>query len=64
MTKPRSTLGISVTVVAPADADLLHRVAVALAKDDDRARALRQLIQESGPIPRVGPLAVLAPIKH
>ncbi|WP_159718765.1 hypothetical protein [Geminicoccus flavidas] len=58
MTKPRSTLGISVTAVAPADAGLLHRVAAALAKNDDRARALRQLIQSARS------LAVLAPTKH
>ncbi|WP_191062158.1 hypothetical protein [Geminicoccus harenae] len=64
MTKPRSTLGISVTAVAPTDADLLHRVAAALAKNDDRAWALRQLIQKCRADPPAAWLAVLAPTKH
>ncbi len=64
MTKPRSTLGISMTAVAPADAELLHRVAAALARNDDQARALRQLIQHAGPVPPAAWLAVLVPTKH
>jgi hypothetical protein len=70
MTKPRHaphfTLGTGMAAVALADADLILRVRAALAADNERARRLRQIIQNAAPRP-IQPeawLAVLAPTKH
>ncbi|WP_159716159.1 hypothetical protein [Geminicoccus flavidas] len=63
MTKPRHAPCSTLAAVAPADADLLQRVA-ALARNDDQAQRLRQLIQNAGAIPQAAWLAALRPTRH